>query len=271
MFKFNTKLETFEILKKYFQQLNVQELKYYLNNFTTKPINEFLLANIYDPEDIELKNILLEHLLLVHSEIFDLITPLNKINSHINISFITDLIFWDDVFVIDDTIFINYAYIIRVFELIEYNLYKSADQVYILDNKIYDLELKNKLTISIYNILAFLNYDTWIDIILEKYNCKFITKSDIKFDKKYTIVLNPNTNFIFDKIPIYFIQEKIYGVFDSIISEPSYSPYYDTIIIELEYSEINQNFKVINSSMENKYDLVSNPFIDWSNKIYKII
>lgn len=267
MFELIEKDESLIILEDYLKNFSIRDLTYYLNNYKNNTIIDFLKENIYEPEDIQLTCLLKEHLNIVISKIFYLTTPLNLIRSPIKISFITDLIFWNDIFVINDTIFINYSYLIRVFDNIELNLYKDANQVYInKQGQIFDIELLKKLCISVYNVLQCLNYDSWIDFILTKYNnCCFVPISNIIFDKDYDIVINPNTNFISDQICVYWIGNKIYGVFDNITSILSYSPYYETIIIELEYS--NGQYKTVNSSTVNPYNLVSNPFMSKAEQI----
>jgi hypothetical protein len=149
MFKLNTKNETLNILTSYFKQFNTTELCYYLENYKGETIPKFLESNIYDPNDIELLNLLIEHLKIVISKVFYITTPYNMKRFPIKLSFRTNSIYWDELFVIEDTIFISYPYLKKIFEKIEYNEYKSVENIYINGDKIYDLELYTVPFISI--------------------------------------------------------------------------------------------------------------------------
>jgi len=237
MYSLNTKEESIEILKSYFKKFNTDELKYYLDN-KKKNINDFFKSNVYEPEEIEIPNLIDEHFKIVMEKVFYLTTPLNLQRGPIKLSFITSKIYCTDVFNIENNIFINYSYIINIFEKIEFNIYREVSQVYISNNKIYDMGFLKQLSESIYNILQYLNFDDWEDFISKKYNCVYIDLDNIKFKHDYIIFKNPNTFAITgNKIPLYWINRdnKIYGVFNSIFSNLSFSPYYETKVIELEY------------------------------------
>ncbi len=329
MLYFNSKETSIDILKKYFQKFNLDEIQYYLNikpnakpnaKLNIKPnikpnirsnirsniepnvrsniepnvrsnirsniesIPKFIESNVYDPEDIELKNLLSEHFLIVIEKIFYLTTLSNLVRTPIKISFVTNSIYWTELFVISDTIFIHYDYLIKIFENIEYKQYNSANDVYIKNNKIYDFELLKKISTSVYCILQYLNPDYWHRFVCDKYRCGFINVSEIKFINKfqYKFLHNPNTSFIHGKIPIYYTHSnKIYGVFDSICSDLSFGPYWKKNQIELIYKngfyqEINnksneqfnsESDEQFNSESDEQIDLEPNPFISKANQI----
>ncbi len=260
MFRFNSKNETIDILKKYFQQFNPNELVYYLDNNNKIPIPQFLESNIYDPEDIELKNLFIEHFKIAYEKVFYLTTPLNISRSPINFSFITNSIYWSDLFVISNTIFISYSYLIKIFDKIENNNYTSISDIYIKENKIFDLDFLKKIAQCLFCIIQYLNFDYWEDFICDKYNCCFIEESEIKFKNKYKILQDPNYSFIQNKLTVYWLNSgKIYTVINSICSNLSYSPYWEKKIIELKYNngiyeEVDNNTKQIKINFE------SNPF-----------
>ena len=260
---FNSKKESIDILKGYFQNFDIKELKYYLNNYNCESIPSFLESNVYDPEDIEIKNVLFEHYKIAIKKILYLTTLFNINRSPIKFSFVTKSIYWSELFAIENTIFIGYSYLKKIFEQIEYNLYKSIDDVYIDNNKIFDLEFLKKISECIYSILQYLNQDQWHDYICEKYNCCFIDILKIKFNTKYKILQDPNTSFIKNKILIYWLSSnKVYAVFNSICSKLSFSPYWEKNIIELSYNDGEFEEIIKNESFENiKLDLESNPFV----------
>lgn len=272
MFEFNNKKETIKILTEYFKDFDVNELKYYFNNSKNETIPFFLESNIFNPEDIELINLLQEHIKIATSKVFYLTTPLNLSRNPIKLSFITDSIYWEELFVIENTIFISYPYLQRVFEKIEYNEYNSVESIYLGNNKIFDLELLKKIGECLYYVIQFLNFEYWEEFICKKFDCIFEEKSKIKFLNNYSILREPNTSFIKDKITICWLpSNEIYGIFNLICSPPSYSPYWETKIIKLKYSngeyfEINStdpdsvNDNIFKNKLYKQYNLQSNPF-----------
>lgn len=237
MFQLNNKNETLNILTKYFKKFDPNDLGYYLNNYKGETIPQFLKSNIYDPENIELLNFLHEYLKIVLKKIFYITTPYNIKRGPVKLSFINDLIYWERIFVIENNIFISYDYLIKIFDKIENNDYKSVKDVYISKDKIFDLELLKKLGEAMYYIVQFLNFDYWEGLICEKYFCSFIDKSQINFKNKYKILQEPNTSFIHDKITIYWLYSgEIYALINTICSNLSFSPYWEKKVIKLKYS-----------------------------------
>jgi hypothetical protein len=254
------------------QNLDFQKIK--------SQIPKFLEAHVYDPEDIELLNFLNEHLNIVIHKVFQITTPYNLKRFPIKLSFKTNSIYWDEIFVIENTIFISYPYLIKIFEKIEYNEYKSVEEVYLYNDKIYDLELMKKLGESIYYILQFLNLEYWQENICEKYNCCFVDKSKIKFKNNYNIVKKPNVSFMNGKITVYWLYSgEIYTVINSICSDISFSPYWEQKIIKLEYSD-GQYTEILDDTTHftyidndnnykniNRFKLESNPFISKAKQL----
>lgn len=260
---FNTKIESIGILTEYFRKFGVQELKYYLENINNLSLPFFFSTNVYEPEDIELKNIFFSHLKIVIKKIFYIRTELNYNNGPINISFVSNSIHWDDIFVIGDNIFVSVQYLIKVFELIEYNDYKNTNDVYIEGNEIYDIELLKNLSKSIYSILQNLNQEAWNELIINKFGCSIIPISNIVFKNKYNFLRESNVEYIQDKIIIYWLDsEHIYGTFNSICSyDYSFSPYWEQKIIRLSYNHQNNTYTEIDSLDIEKYKTKSKSFI----------
>lgn len=266
MFQLNSKDETLNILTTYFKKFDSNELPYYLNINSSETIPNFLQLNIYDPEEIELINLLYEHLKIVTSKVFYLTTPFNLKRFPIKLSFITNSIYWEEIFVIEDTIFITYSYLMRIFEKIEYNEYTTVNDVYIKNNNIYDLELLKKLCESVYYIIQFLNFGIWEEYISEKNQCSFVDKSLINFKNKYTVLKEPNTSFINDKITVYWLDSgENYAVFNSICSNLSFSPYWETKVVKLKYAngQYHEILDDTNNDLNNvfKSDSQTNPFV----------
>ena len=154
-------------------------------------------------------------------------------------------------FSIGDTVFVTYPYLIRVFDMLETNSYKSVEQVIIKEKIIYDVELLEKLSESIYTVLQYLNQTEWHRFVTAKCNCIFIDRDKIHFNKKYKMLKEPNISFLNDTIPVYFTEDnKYFCPIQSICSNISFTPYYNTLIIELEYT--NGEFKEI-GLIENNY------------------
>lgn len=272
MYLLNSKEESINSLKSYFKKFNIDELDYYLGDKKEKNLNEFFKKNVYDPDEIEIPNLIEEHFRIVLKKVFYLTTPLNLKRSPIKLSFVSSNIYFTDVFNIDTNIFINYSYLINIFEKIEYNLYNSVSQVYIQDNKIYDMDLLKKISETIYNVLQHLNYDDWVNFISDKYDCILVDLDNVKFNREYKIFKNPNTyGLIGNKIPIYWINRtnKIYGVLNSICSNLSYSPYYETKLIEFDY--VNGTYIQISELSENKLNLSPDPYVSKANDITNCI
>lgn len=277
---FNTKNEGIDILEKYFRKFSSHELWYYLEKSPKMSIKEFMNSNVYEPEDIELTNLFFSHLLVVIKKIFNLTTELNYIRGPIKISFISSSIHWKNLFVIDNNIFIKYQYLVRIFEHIEYNEYKTMDDVYIEDNKIFDMDLLKNISYSIYSILQNLNPDEWDEYISNKYGCTMVPIENIKFKSNYKIIQEPNVNISQGKIPVYWLgPDNIYASFNSICSKDnSFCPYWEQQIIKLDYKngiyiETEQidisKYKNKKNSFINK--LVPTPFEDKSTQLTNTI
>lgn len=236
---FNTKIEGINILEEYFRKFNSSELGYYLEKSPKMSIPEFLNSNVYSSEDIELSNLFLSHLSIVIKKIFYLSSELNYTRGPIKISFISNSIHWKNLFVVSNNIFVKYQYLVSIFDCIEYNEYKSMDDVYIEGEKIFDMGLLKDISYSIYSILQNLNPDAWNEFISNKYGCTMVPIEDIKFKSNYKIIQEPNVDFTQGKVPIYWLgSDNIYASFNSICSKNnSFSPYWEWQIIKLEYKD----------------------------------
>ena len=172
-------------------------------------------------------------------KIFDFDSELNHIKGPIKISFISNSIHWNNLFVIENNIFVKYKYLIEIFEYIEYNKYTTMNDVYIDKNEIFDMSLLKNICCSIYSILQNLNHDAWNKFITDKYKCTMVSIEDIKFNLDYKIIQEPNVDFMQGKVPIYWLgPNNIYTSFNSICSKDnSFSPYYEQQIIKLEHKD----------------------------------
>lgn len=261
--EFNTKIEGINILESYFRKFNSCDLFYYLEKSPKISMNNFINSNVYEPEDIELTNLFLSHLSIVIKKIFDSNSELNQINDPIKISFISNSIYWTDLFVISNTIFVKYQYLIKIFECIEYNKYKSMDEIYIEGEKIFDMSLLKNISNSIYSILQNLNPDIWNKYISINYGCLMVPIEDIKFISNYKIIQEPNVNLSYGKIPVYWLgNDNIYASFNSISSKyNTFCPYWKCQIIKLDYVDgIYIETKKIDKTDLFDYKLIPTPF-----------
>lgn len=277
MYVINEKNESINILKQYFQNFDINELLYYLDIKPNQTIPTFFNDNVYESDEIELKTLLEEHLDIVIKKIFQTKNILNKLKKSFGLSFITRSIYWLEIFSIDNTLFITYPYLIEIFDRLESKIILNSYQFYIKDNKKYDIELLKKLTETIYCILQYQNQNKWFDVITTKYKCKYVDKIKIKFDENYKILREPNTNFIGNKIPIYWFKDNIFiCVINLISSTISFSPYYEFKLILLlynngEYFQTNCNNQLENQ-IENIYcNYESNPFLFRAKEITNIL
>ena len=194
---------------------------------------------------------------------FNNVSDLNFNNGPIKISFVSNSIHWDNLFVIYNNIFVSVQYLIKIFELIEYNEYKNTNDIYIKENKIYDIQLLKNISISIYSILQNLNKEAWNEFIVKKFNCLIIPISDIIFKNKYNLLRESNIEFIQNKIVIYWFDSgHIYGTFNLICSsDNSFSPYWEQKIISLSYNKENNTYTEFDSLDIEKYKIKNKSFI----------
>ena len=234
---FNSKIEGINILEGYFRKFDSCELSYYLEKSPKILMDDFMNSNVYEPEDIELKNLFLSHLSIAIKKIFNSSSELKQINSPIKISFISNSIYWTNLFVIYNTIFVKYQYLIEIFECIEYNEYKSMGEVYIEEEKILDTSLLKNISNSIYSILQNLNPDIWNEYISINFCCTMVPIEDIKFNSNYKIIQEPNIDLSYGKILVYWLgPDNIYASFNSICSKYlTFCPYCEEQIIKLDY------------------------------------
>lgn len=285
--KFNTKSESIEILSEYFRKFGVQELKYYLDNVNNLTIPFFFNSNVYEPFDVEVKYLFLSHLKIVLKKIFKTKTEFDSNDKIIKISFVSNSIHWNDLFVISNNIFVSVQYLIKIFELIEYNEYNDTNDVYFDDdsdddydiddvfnmNNIYDIGLLKNISNSIYSILQNSNKAIWNEFIIKKFNCFIIPIENIIFKNKYKFLREPNIDYLQDKIIVYWLDsEHIYGTFNSICSSDiSFSPYWEKKIISLSYNEQNNTYCEIDSLDFDICNIITNPFEYETNLITNTI
>ena len=241
MFLLNDKPTSVQILKNYFQKIDIKELPYYLDIKSQPNIPDFLEKNVYEPDQIELTRLLKEHLDIVteilpsdlKKSLFDKFT---QNNLQIKISFVTEHIYWSELFSIEDNIFISYPYLIMIFDRIELNDYKKVSEVYIKNDKIYDVELLKKISECVISVTQYFNQDYWIDLIGNQLGCEYVEKNKIHFSKKHKILHEPNSSFTYNYIPVYKLgKDKFFCAINYIYSETSFCPYWNDCTIQLDY------------------------------------
>lgn len=267
-----SKTESLNRLIEYFKSIDHVDIYYYINT-TSKDIISFLESNIYDSEDIELNNFFINHLKIALQNYLKLDNNIFKIDNNIKLSFITDLIYYDDIFVIKNVIYINYLYVKRVFYNLEENRYSSMNDIYISNDNIYD----NGLIKLLFKNLIFLsqnkNKDLWISHIKNnKLSC--FTSNINKFIINNDIIKNPSTSFINEEIFVFNINNKNYCSLNVIVSNKSYSPYYDNKVYEINKNNDDNNDKYILTEVvetEDNYNIPSNLFEEIAIGITNIV
>lgn len=269
-FILNDKNSGVKKLEKYFCKFNIEELDYYIQKNSNQTIPDFFDDNVFEPEEFELTNFLEEHFnVVIEKFLANLPTELTNIPK-IKISFITEYIYWTELFAIENNIFISYPYLIRVFDRLETNSYKNINDVFINKNKIYDMELCKKIAESFFSIIQFYNQDLWIQNTMQLFNCTFIPKYQINFLHDYKILHEPNLSNLDDYITIYSVSPtEIYCSFNSICSDKSFCPYWENIVIKLNYEK--GVYKEITRLDTLKLELEPNPTYLIINKIIEQI
>ena len=197
------------------------------------------------------------HIKIVLSKFLLLKNDIFNIDTKIKISYITDLIYFEDIFVINDVIYINYLYIKRVFFSLEENNYSNMNEVYITDtNEIYDKNLLKLLTKNLIFLSQNRNTELWIKQLKNTEMIDFIDMNNVEINNN--IIQNPSTLPINNKICVYDISNKKYCSLNVIISNIDYSPYYEKKIFEI--ITINNNNILIEVDFNKK--ISSNIFED---------
>ena len=222
-YKIISKNESLCNLINYFKNINNEDIYYYINT-SSKDIISFLESNIYDREDIELSNFVINHLQIALNKFLKLNDDLFNIRyNNIKISFITDLIYFEDIFVIKDVIYINYLYITRVFYNLEENNYSNMNDVYISHDNIYDKSLIKLLFKNLIFLSQNKNKDLWINKLENTFNLLNVIKLEVininEFIINYPIIKNPSTLTINDKIFLFKINNKNYCILKIIVSK----------------------------------------------------
>ena len=263
-----SKKDSLSKLIEYFKNMDTEDIYYYINS-SSKDIISFLESNIYEKDDIELINFVIKHLKIALNKYLILNKNLFTIDvNNINISFISDLIYFEDIFVIHDVIYINYLYIKRVFFNLEENKYSSMNEVYIHNNNIYDNELIKLLFKNLIFLSQNKNKDLWISHIIKNNNLSCIMSDITNFIIDYDIIKNPSTSFTNDKIFIFNINNKNYCSLNIIVSNKGYSPYYDNKIYEINKNNHN---KYELKEVEENYNIPSNLLEEIANSIQQLI
>jgi hypothetical protein len=273
-YKIISKNESLCNLINYFKSMNNEDIYYYINT-SSKDIISFLESNIYDREDIELSNFVVNHIKIALNKFLRLNNDLFNIKyDNIKISYISDLIYFEDIFIIKDVIYINYLYIKRVFYDLEENNYSSMNDVYISHDNIYDKTLIKMLFKNLIFLSQNKNTDLWINKLENTFNLLEIIDIN-EFIINYPIIKNPSTLKINDKIFLFKINNKNYCTLKIIVSNKSYSPYYDNKIFEANknnynkyiLTEIEENNEINNMIKINLFEDIA---INMSNQIFNI-
>lgn len=261
--------ESINILTNYFSQFKSDELKYYLNFIYCEKkfdIHDFFRSNIFDESYIQLKDFINDYLLVIINK-FKLFDKLMLINN-IKISFITDLIYFEDIFIIYDTIYINYGYILRMYDFINENKYNLSDKIYVHDDKFYSIELLKKLSNNIIFIIQYLNKIEWTQYLNEEMNYLIIDKYHLIFkEHNYIQFKNPNISWLDKFVPIININGTNYCAIDQIINSDTheYSPYYETVIYKIDSSNVMIKTDVLLDIDANPFNTIAN---NLTNKLF---
>lgn len=218
-------------LEKYLKKniLN-NEFCYYLND----PYKN-ILSYVIDPKDCELTHIICNHISIIN-EFINTFFAANILDIYpLKIALIDTGIFFDNVFVIDDYMYINYQNLKNIFiKIEEYNITKKSIPInmFIHNNILLNKELIKNITTGIINIIQYANINKWINYIMIKYNCNILPLDILPLDmfelvEEKNKYYDPNYNFLNDYIITYNINNKIYTYVPYWDSSKEYNSYYD--------------------------------------------
>ena len=232
---YNREEKTVDILINYLKDINK---KYWINYLDIEDnddddIEAFLNKNVISQDYFNL-NIIEEYIKLIKKKL--------NMDFKIYISFVTENIYWENVFVINETIFIKRNFYKNICKIIENNSYKYINETIIINDNFYNKKFIKILTESINYINYFYNIDNYLKNKFER-NILFINKEDIINLKDLSYFKDPNFYFLNNKIPIYCYNNKLYLKLNLFTSKPSFSPYYENNIYELIIN--NNNYKMI--------------------------
>jgi hypothetical protein len=230
---YNRIIETVEILISFLKDIEKKDWINYIDIKEDEDIKDFLNENILTKDYFNL-SIIEKYLNLIKNKL--------NLNFKVNISFVTENIYWEDIFVINNTIFIKENFYKNITNLIENNNYKKVDDILIINNKYYNKKLINLLTNSFYYINNYYNLDNYLRYNFNK-NIIFVNKDNIINLEDLCYFKDPNYYFLNNKIPIYFNNNKFYIKLDLFISKPSFCPYYENNIFEI--INFNNKFEII--------------------------
>ncbi len=235
-YNLTSKLDGIAKLENFYKKINTSELEYYINVKPNK-ISSYINSSIIEPKDVELTRMINSYITICKKK-FNLIqNNLLTFPSNICVSFTEKKVYWDNIFTIDNIIFINYDYLKEIFVKTDNSDYKSVSEVYIIDNEVYDLELLKQIFMSIIYISMCNNIDLWLEQIKNNLGIIPIHKNNlnIKLDTRYIIYTNPNTHYLDNFYFGTMIQNKENILFNLIHkSQCKFNPYIENVRFNLD-------------------------------------
>lgn len=258
----------FNLIKKFYSQMNVSELDYYINSRSIS-ISEYLSNGIIESKDFELSNLLNYYMLACEDSMKNLNAEFIFFPLNVQVCITKYKFYLDDVFSLGNVIFITEELLIKVFHLTEKD-YRNVNEVYIQNKNIYDKDFISKLFSSLLFVCVGQNLSTWMQKINERLQFDIIYKSEssIKFDKNDIIFRNPNTEFASGFYMSTSSNSKKYITLDTIYqTECKYHPFIEPTLFEVEILD----GKMILHQSLSKTDISGNIFVSFIEKITKII
>ena len=239
-------------LNNYLKTIEKDEIGYYIK---TENIEKYIYSNTFNFSNILKKYIIIVNELLennFNNELF----LLNDENKKWNISIVHDEIFFENIFVLENIIFIRFSKIIDIIE----NSVKNINIDF----------LKEMVKARIYTI-QYYNFEKWKLHIEKNNNCIIVKKINFIKNNEFKILKNINTSFLDDYYCIHGEDNDInYIIVKNIIdSNIKYLPYYNTKIIKVNENIIDFDEIIAVDIFDNFIDYFEEYNIEIINNIFK--
>jgi hypothetical protein len=222
-------------IKKYINTLKEEEIEYYM---LSPDIEKYIFKNTFNFKNLLKKYIIKINQLLncYDSELF----ILDGCKNNWNLCIINDGLFFEDIFVLKNIIFIRFS---KIIDIVELRLKKELN-----------IDFIEKLMKSRIYVIQYYNFYKWIEHIENNNNCKIVKKINFIQNNDFCILKDINISFmdnyycIFGEDIEYIIVNKIINSGDN---DSKYFSYYDTKIIKvndniIDFDEIIENVNIEN-------------------------
>ncbi len=262
--------QSINAIKNFYQKVGINYIEYYIN-VEISELHDYFENAFVEPENVELSNLIDSYITICKNKFESVSNDLLIYPSNIKVCVTKDNLYSDNIFTLEDIIFIKYELLINVFKSTEGPESKSkCYQGTIINGNLYDNELLSDIFESILFISIRNNLDNWLKYFTLKFNCDILYKSniDFRFESLPEHYLSPNTDYLYDFFILTYSENKTYTLMDIIENtEYKYQPYIGTNAYEISIRKDQMVFTKINKQI----NFSSNPFDDFVKKMTAII